>query len=313
MSSSRTRHQEPDSSTRTREGEARRTETREVRSADPSLSPEVNAELTHELREVVGADRVEVPVDRPRATHGELPDKQSLSEYLGQNRFNLIRATAIMLTFGLIVSLASGDWWLLPIAAGVHAIGTMVVVLTVVRMTTIVEHPSPSVAAGMAADGVASPDERFSQMVEEFSPVEQAGAGEVLSAGHNERSVPAGADPVRAAAEQSSAMTPTEDPSEPAGESAAPDYVIWTTAIALLVLSIVLPPFTGGGWMWLLTAIMVPLIAGWIAVQWLMIARPEQASLRGSGRLTGVAIGVAVAVSIGIAGLCAVVALAFHH
>jgi hypothetical protein len=311
--SSRTRHQAPSSRTRTRTRRSTRTEMREVRAADPGLSPEVNAELTEELREVVGAERVEVPVDRPHATRGELPPKQSLSAYLSQNRFNVLRATAIMLTFGLIVSLASRDWWLLPIAAGVHAIATMAVTLTIVRMTTVAEHPSPEVAAGMAAEGVRSPDERFSQMVEEFGPIEQGGAGEVLSPGHNERSVAAGADPVRAAAEQSSAMTPTEDPSRPAGEGGAPDYIIWTTALALLALSIILPPFTGGGWMWLLTAIMVPLIAGWVAVQWLVIARPERVSLRGGGRLTGVAIGVAVAVTVAMAGLCAVVAFAFHH
>ena len=44
--------------------------------------------------------------------------------------------------------------------------------------------------------------------------------------------------------------------------SGLPDVVIWTTTAALLVLSIVLPAVLGGGWLWLLTAVMVPLLLG---------------------------------------------------
>jgi hypothetical protein len=41
-------------------------ELREVRSDDPSLSPEANRLPTEELREVVGTDRVRVPRGTPR-------------------------------------------------------------------------------------------------------------------------------------------------------------------------------------------------------------------------------------------------------
>ncbi|HWC26391.1 MAG TPA: hypothetical protein VG474_07395, partial [Solirubrobacteraceae bacterium] len=47
------------------ENSSRRTQRRPVRSEDPSLSPEANELLTHELREAIGSDEVEVPEDVP--------------------------------------------------------------------------------------------------------------------------------------------------------------------------------------------------------------------------------------------------------
>src|SRR5947209_20019659 len=46
-------------------------EVREVRSEDPELSSETNRRVTEELREVIGAERVRVPADRPHASTGE--------------------------------------------------------------------------------------------------------------------------------------------------------------------------------------------------------------------------------------------------
>src|SRR5438270_14036543 len=115
----------------------------------------------------------------------------------------------------------------------------------------------------MAEDGVSSPDERFTEMVEEFSQERRHGATETVSPGFNDRTAPAGADTPTAAEQQSSAMTPTAAPSRPAGEGGTPDYLIWATAASLFILSIVLPAVSGGGWMWLLPAVMIPLIGGW--------------------------------------------------
>lgn len=236
-------------------------EEREVRADDPGLSPGTNARLTEELREVVGADRVRVPSDRPRATRGEHPEQHGSAARLEVNRFQVIRTGAIVLTFGAIIALITRDWWVLPLAAGVHALATMVVSLTIIRVTTVSEHPSPTVAAALSEEGVSNPDEHFSRMVEEFREEPERGATEVLSPGFNERTASASADTPSAATEQSSAMTPTAEPSQPGGAAGAPDALIWTTMISLLVLSILLPALTGGGWMWLLPAVMVPLIA----------------------------------------------------
>jgi hypothetical protein len=281
-------------------------EVREVRAEDPALSPETNRRVTEELREVVGADRVRVPADRPRATRGEHPHQHGFAAYMNQHRFQLIRATAIALTFGAILSLTTGVWWLLPLAAGVHALGTMTVLMTVVRMTTIPEHVSPDVEAAMAEEGVSNPDERFSRMVEEFSGEEEAGATEVISPGYNERTADAEFDTARASAEQSGAMTPTSEPSEPAS-GGAPDFLIWSTALVLAVFSVVLPAAIGGGWYWLVTAVTLPLIAAWMLLQRLMITRQSELHIHGRGPVIAIVVCTAVAV----AGFCAVVGLAF--
>jgi hypothetical protein len=289
-------------------GRATGCEEREVRAEDPGLSPETNRRVTEELRDVVGAERVRVPTSRPHATRGEHPHQHGFAAYMNQHRFQLIRATMIALTFGAIISLITGLWWLLPLAAGVHALGTMTVVMTIVRMTTISEHPGAELAAALGEEGVSNPDEHFSRMVEEFRDTEEAGATEVISPGYNERTADAQFDTARASGEQSGAMTPSSQPSEPAG-GGAPDLIIWTTALALFVLSIVLPATMGGGWLWLLTAVMVPLIAAWMVMQRLMITRPGQLHVQGRGPIVAIVVCTAVAV----AGFCALVALAFSH
>lgn len=204
--------EEPDSH------ENRELEEREVVAEDPELSPEINQQLTEELREVVGSDRVKVPADRPRPSRGEERPRQSGGAYLSMHRMQLIRITVIVLTLAAIISLATGYWWLLGVAAGVHALGTMTVTMFVVRLTTITERPSPTLAAAMTEEGVASPEERFSEMVEEFREQPDHGASEVLSPGFNERTASASENPAQATAEQSSAMTPTAEPSQPVGE-----------------------------------------------------------------------------------------------
>lgn len=286
-------------------------EEREVRAEDPGLSPETNARLTEELREVVGEDQVSVPADRPHATRGEHPHQHGPAASLNVNRFQLIRTSAIVLTFGAVVALVTNDWWVLPLAAGVHALGTMLVTLTIVRVTTVAEHPSPTVAAALAEEGVRNPDEHFSRMVEEFRDEPERGTTEVISPGFNERGARADTDTAAAAAEQSSAMTPTSQPSEPAGSGGAPDALVWATIVSLLVLSIVLPPLTGGSWMWLLPAVMVPLLVGWGVMQRLMVTRRNQIHETVQGRAPRVAIVVCTAVA--VAAFCALVAFAFQH
>jgi hypothetical protein len=294
------------------EGAARgggETEEREVRVEDPSLSPETNARLTEELRETIGADRVRVPADRPRASRGEEAERrEGALAYLGMHRFVLLRNTAILLTFAAVLSLITNNWWLLALAAGVHALATMTVVLTAVRMTTITEHPAPGVAAAMAEEGVSSPDERFSEMVDEFRPQTSGGAGDVVSAGGNDRTVEAGADPAVAGAEQSTAWTPSAGPSRAVGPGGTPDALIWATAGSLLLASILISA-AQGGWMWLLTAVMLPGVGGWIVLQRMLHARRDSGRSLGTGGL----VAVAVATGLAVAAFCAVVALAFQH
>ena len=207
-------------------------EVREVRAQDPALTAEANARLTAELRDVVGADRVRT-AGAPARTR-----RPGVLDYVSEYRLHVIGSLVVMLTFGAVVALASGAWWVLPVAVAFHALATTTVMVAVIRMTTVIEHPSPELAATLVEEGVSSPDEYFSQLVREFG-----GAG----------------------AAQSAEITPTGAPSRP-HRGSGPRAVIWTTWVALLALSIVLPALTGGGWMWVLPAIMVPLLAGWAAV-----------------------------------------------
>ncbi|MBV9917980.1 MAG: hypothetical protein JO153_15875 [Solirubrobacterales bacterium] len=292
-------------------GEDEETEEREVRAADPGLSSETNQRLTSELRDVVGSDHVRVPADRPQASRGEHPQQQGAAARFNFNHFQFVRNLAIVLTFAAVVSLITGNWWLLPLAAGVHALGTMAVTLTITRMTTISEHPSPEVAAALAEEGVANPDEHFSRMVEEFREqpngvADERGATEVLSPGFNERSVPAEVATAEAGAEQSSAITPTSQPSRPAGEGGAPDVLIWATTFSLFVLSIVVPATGGGGWLWMVTAVMVPLLIGWVVLQRIIA---KGGHLKGRAPLIAIIVCTVAAVAL----FCAVVALGFQH
>jgi hypothetical protein len=176
-------------------------------------------------------------------------------------------------------------------------------------MTTITEHPSPQLAAALSEAGVSSPDEYYSRLADEFRPAPEGGAGEVISSGYNDRMAPASVDPAAAGGEESTAMTPTAEPSHPGGQGATPDVLIWSTVLALLAVSIVIPPLTGGGWMWLLTAVMVPLIGGWAVLQWLLRTRREQMKLDGPRPLIAIVLCTALAVvAFGV-----VVAFAFQH
>jgi hypothetical protein len=149
--------------------EARR-ERREVRAADPSLSPAANRVLTEELREVVGGETVEVPADRPHADRERHGARPGLLVGLRANRLVLGITFLAALVVGAVVSLATGSWWFLLLALAVHALTTLVVVGLILSMTTQTEHLSPSAAARLEDEGVGDPDAVFSDLVEEFAP-----------------------------------------------------------------------------------------------------------------------------------------------
>jgi hypothetical protein len=62
---------------------------------------------------------------------------------------------AVFLVVGAIVSLATGSWWFLILALGVHAIGTVVVLLAVGIRLTEQDKPDPVTEARLAEE----PDE----------------------------------------------------------------------------------------------------------------------------------------------------------
>jgi lysylphosphatidylglycerol synthetase-like protein (DUF2156 family) len=307
MSASRQRNA-PDRTTRNR-GLQVRLEDREVKAADPQLSPETNQRLTAELQEVIGAEHVQVPADRPHGSRGELPPQHDLSAFLNLNRLAVLFGVGVAVVVGGVISLTTGDWWFLVLAAGVHALGTMTMYVMSFRITAITEHPSPTVAAAMAEEGVRSPDARFSRMVDEFRTEPEPGAAEILSPDSNERTVPAVEAPATAGAEQATAMTPTAMPSASAPPGGTPDAIISVTAITLLILSIVLPATMGGGWLWLTVAVMAPICAGWFVLQATMLRHPERMHISSGRPLLAIILCTAAAVAI----FCAIVAAVPGH
>jgi hypothetical protein len=85
--------------------------------------------------------------------------------------------------------------------------------------------------------------------------------------------------------------------------------LIWSTGLSLAVLSIVLPAAEGGSWLWLLPAVMLPLIGAWMVMQRLMMTRKGQLHVQGRGPVLAIIICTAIAVAV----FCAIVAIAFAH
>lgn len=183
-------------------------ERREVRSQDPSLSPEANRILTEELRAAVGRDEVVVPRGRRHAEQEQHGGRGGMAVALSQNRLALALTFLAALVVGAVVSLATGSWWFLLLALGVHALGTIAIVGIVLGMTTETEHVSPTAAARLEDEGVADPDAVLSELVEEYAPGDRRGDEQATSP-HD--------DPAQATAEQRSSVTPSQHPSRPVG------------------------------------------------------------------------------------------------
>jgi hypothetical protein len=183
-------------------------ERREVRAHDPSLSPDANRILTEELRAAIGRDVVEVPVERPHVERERHGGHSGFAVGLSDNRLAIGMTFLAALVVGAILSLVTGSWWFLALALGVHALGTLAIVALVLGMTTEVEHLSPSAYARLQEEGVEDPDALFSALVEEYAPAGRRG---------DTRETAPQEDAAQAAAEQRSAVTPSQDPSRPTG------------------------------------------------------------------------------------------------
>lgn len=143
-------------------------EERFVRSADPSLSPEANRLLTEELREAVGRDRARVPADAPHreeAAHGRFPP--ALANLVSGRQLVLV-TLLVALVVGAIATLVTGSWWGLIAALAVHAVGTLLAAAGALQLARQQEHVSPNLAAKLEEEGVADPDAKLTELVEEY-------------------------------------------------------------------------------------------------------------------------------------------------
>jgi hypothetical protein len=165
---------------------------------------------------------------------------------------------AVVVTIGLIVSLATGSWWALVAALAIHAAGTLVVATTALRLTTETEHVSPALAARLEAEGIADPDRAFTELA-----AGGAAAGDVVRDGRNERTATTEDDAPLAAREQRTAMTPGSEATASNGGGRTvglmPPAVVAGSVLVALVAAIVV-----GGAMWGAAAIAVAAAVGWL-------------------------------------------------
>jgi hypothetical protein len=246
--------------------EDRTVEEREVRVEDPRLSESANARLTDEVREVLGTDHVEVPRDRPHPSLGEEVPHASTGAVFVEHRAVLIVLFCFLITFGAILSLITHDWWFLPLAAVAHAAGTMIVLVTALRFTTSRERPHPTTVALLESEGITDPEGHFSDLVSEFSDGDRRGGNDLLAADASERTVSSQQDPVRASAEQQTAMTPTAMPSKAVDSGSLPWVIAATLISGVVIASLVLAIALGGAY-WFAPAILVPSGVLWLVMR----------------------------------------------
>jgi hypothetical protein len=65
---------------------------------------------------------------------------------------------ATFLVVGGVVALATGSWWVLPLAIGVHAIGTFLVSAVIFRALGSHEKPDPTTEARLDEEEAEEPD-----------------------------------------------------------------------------------------------------------------------------------------------------------
>jgi hypothetical protein len=243
-----------------------------VRSEDPSLSAEANAALTEELQQAIGADEVSMPADAPDPATAERSGHSTAGATVASLRPLFIVTLLAALTVGAVIALTTGSWWALVVAVGVHALGTMVVASGAIQLTTQIEHASPQTTAQLEEEGVADPDRVLSDLVEEYTgQAESSPAGGVITGGDTGSQAPAA---------QRRAMTPGVPAS---GDRSAIAALPWFVVIGVTVFSLVAAVLEGGK-MWATPAIVVPLGAGWIALDRYMSSRTEEHRSPGPGR-----------------------------
>jgi hypothetical protein len=186
-------------------------EERKVQVNLPEMPPEINERLTESLREIIGADTVEVPANRPRPSQGERP-RGGLLKRMTTAKAAVIGFTGVAVAIALVVVTALGGQWILTALAFVVLLLSLgVVTMSIIALSSVPEYPDPNLVALLGEHGVHDPEIRFSEIVMEFTPE---------TGDHEERFTNVRDDPARAIAEQQGALTATSGPSESGANTA---------------------------------------------------------------------------------------------
>jgi hypothetical protein len=77
---------------------------------------------------------VSLPVSRRRASRIDLPQRVGSAAFLNPRPFQIALAVAIALGFGAVAAVIADVWWVLPLAAGINALGTLSAAFAVARI-----------------------------------------------------------------------------------------------------------------------------------------------------------------------------------
>jgi hypothetical protein len=167
---------------------------------DPKLSADANRRLTEAVREVIGADRVLVPADRPHVSLGERSQLSFLKD-MSAFKAATIGLLAVTIGVGLVILTRAGDqWWLLAIAIALLAVILGWMTMTIMNLVSTTEYPDSFLVALLNEQGMRDPEGRFTEMVHEFMPVK--------SSDGQHRTTAVEDDPAQALAEQRDSITP---------------------------------------------------------------------------------------------------------
>ncbi|MGH2910221.1 MAG: hypothetical protein ACRDK8_13100 [Solirubrobacteraceae bacterium] len=170
----------------------------------PTLTADANHRLTVALREIIGADSVRVPADRPRPSHGERPPTNQLQRMTTLKAVTLGLISVAVCVALVIVTALSGQWALTALAFVALLVTLTLVTWSIIALASVAEFPDPGLVALLAEQGIGDPEVRFSEIVMEFTPE---------TGDHEERRTAVQDDPARAIAEQRQALTATSGPS----------------------------------------------------------------------------------------------------
>jgi hypothetical protein len=251
----------------------------------PGRDLETDELLERELRDAVGEDaaaRAMEHADEVRAAHaapgtpaaregasshrpvdapGSAEPRGTLTSSITSRGPLLAVSFAAFLVIGVIVSLATGSWWALVAALVVHAIGTLLVTTTALRLTTETEHVSPELAARLEAEGVQDPDRAFTELA-----AGAAAPGDVVRDGRNDGDARPDQDAAAAARQQRTAWTPTSDATEPAGHGNAVGAMPFAVVVGCLLVTLIVA-IVGGGVLWAVAGITWAAGAGWLLLR----------------------------------------------
>jgi hypothetical protein len=254
---------------------------------DPDLSPEANRVLTQELRDALG------PGARTDETIERVPQPRSFADAFGANSTLIAVTFGALVVIGAIVSLVTGSWWAVVLAAAVHAVATVTVLFVTLRMSMQVEHMDPASAERLQEEGISDPDATLGELVHRHA--------ELRTPPGNRVSGEAGADPARAEVEQRGAMTPAGGPVEPSSAGGPPGLLVAVAVGASLLVGIVVAAVTGGA-AWLGVVLLLGSALAWAALwRWTPgDAHPGPSASHSRRLLPATAILVAVAVIAGV-------------